>query len=111
MPIPFLPINWSAIPKEEHKGESGTSFWQTMQLGGLRIRLVEYSAGYVADHWCSKGHIIHCVAGEFVNELSTGEKNVLTEGMGYVVSDNESSHRSVSKNGATLFIVDGDFLK
>ena len=109
--ILFQAIDWVAIPKTEHKGETGTSFWKIIQLPGLRIRVVEYTAGYIADHWCSKGHIVHCVKGEFISELQNGEKTIMTEGMTYVVSDDASSHRSISKNGATIFVVDGDFLK
>lgn len=110
MTIPFQIIDWTTVPKTEHLGETGTAYWQTLQLGGLRIRLVTYSEGYLADHWCQKGHIVHCLDGEFVSELSTGEHMHLTKGMTYVVSDELSSHRSVSKNGVTLLIVDGDFL-
>ena len=109
--IPFQTIDWSVIPKTEHKGERGTSYWQTIQLPGLRIRIVEYSKDYLADHWCEKGHIVHCLEGEFVSELKNGESVVLTKGMSYVVSDNLSSHRSASENGVKLMIIDGDFLK
>jgi hypothetical protein len=108
--IPFLIINWALIEKTEHKGETGTSFWQTIQRGGLRIRLVEYSKGYLADHWCKKGHIVHCLDGDFESELQTGEYFKLTKGMTYVVSDELSTHRSTSANGVTLLIIDGDFL-
>ena len=97
--------------KEEHKGETGTSFWQTLQFDGLRVRIVEYSAGYLADHWCKKGHIVHCLSGEVINEHENGEKNILKEGMTYIVSDDLSSHRSVAKEKVKLLIVDGDFLK
>ena len=109
--IPFQAIDWTSIPKVEHKGETGTSFWQTIQLAHLRLRIVEYSPGYMADHWCSKGHIVECIEGEFINELKSGEKNTMKKGMVYVVSDEASTHRSVSINGAKLFVVDGDFLK
>jgi uncharacterized cupin superfamily protein len=109
--IPFQTIDWSAIPKNEHRGETGTSFWQTMQYPGLRMRLVEYTAGYFANHWCQKGHIVHCLEGEFVSELESGQNFTLSKGMSYVVSDDLSSHRSVSKNGVKLLIIDGDFLK
>jgi hypothetical protein len=109
--ILYNAIDWGTVPKTEHKGETGTSFWQSLEFPGLRIRVVEYSAGYKADHWCSKGHVVLCLEGEFVNELQTGEKNVLKKGMGYVVSDGASTHRSISENGARLFIVDGEFLK
>jgi hypothetical protein len=109
--IPFQTIDWSAIPKVEYKGEVGTAFWQTVQFPGLRIRIVEYSKGYLADHWCKKGHIVHCLEGEFVSELQNGEKVTLQKGMTYVVSDDLSSHRSYSENGVKVLIIDGDFLR
>jgi hypothetical protein len=109
--IPFQTINWDLIPKTEHVGETGVAHWQTLQLPGLRIRIVEYSKGYLADHWCKKGHIVHCLEGEFVSELQTGEKLTLTKGMTYVVSDDLSSHRSSTQSGVKLLIIDGDFLK
>jgi hypothetical protein len=109
--IPFQTINWSAIPKTTHPGEKGTAYWQTLQFPGLRIRLVEYSPGYIADHWCQKGHIVHCLEGSFVSELENGEDFILSKGMSYVVSDTLSSHRSLSEEGVQLMIIDGDFLK
>jgi len=109
--IPFQTINWELIPKTEHKGERGIAFWQTVQLPGLRIRLVEYSKGYMADHWCQKGHIVHCLEGEFVSESQDGKESLLKKGMTYIVSDDLSSHRSISEGGVKLMIIDGDFLK
>jgi hypothetical protein len=109
--IPFKTIDWSDIPKTEHKGETGIAYWQTLQFEGLRIRLVEYSKGYVADHWCKKGHIVHCLEGDFVSELNDGKKSVFSKGMTYVVTDDLSSHRSSTVNGVKLLIIDGDFLK
>ncbi len=109
--IPFQAIDWSSIEKVEYKGETGVAFWQTVQFPGLRVRIVEYSNGYLADHWCQKGHIVHCLEGEFISELVTGEKIKLKKGETYVVSDELSSHRSISENGVTLLIIDGDFLK
>ncbi|MBW8361365.1 MAG: DHCW motif cupin fold protein [Kaistella sp.] len=109
--IPFQTIDWTTVEKMEYKGEKGVAFWQTIQLGGLRIRLVEYSKHYLADHWCEKGHIVHCLEGEFISELKTGEKIKLSKGETYVVSDEMSSHRSISADGAKLLIIDGDFLK
>jgi hypothetical protein len=109
--IPFQTIDWTSIEKVEYKGETGIAYWQTLQLAGLRIRLVEYSKGYLADHWCQKGHIVHCLGGNFTTEMSTGEKFKLSEGESYVVSDDLSSHRSISEFGVKLLIIDGDFLK
>jgi quercetin dioxygenase-like cupin family protein len=109
--ISFQTIDWDTITKTEHPGETGTSFWQTLQFDKLRVRIVEYSAGYVADHWCQKGHIVHCLEGEFQTELENDETFTLRKGTTYVVSDNLSSHRSIAKNGVKLLIIDGDFLK
>jgi len=111
MNIPFQTIDWTGIEKTEHRGTTGSSWWQTLQYGGLRIRLVEYSAGYLADHWCQKGHIVHCLEGSFVIEFEHGGHFTLTKGMSYVVSDDLSSHRSVSANGVQLLIIDGNFLQ
>jgi quercetin dioxygenase-like cupin family protein len=111
MNIPFQTIDWEHIEKVEYKGEQGSSFWQTIEFAGLRIRLIEYSVGYMADHWCKKGHIVHCLEGAFVSELENGESFILNKGMSYIVSDNLSSHRSASKDGVKLLIIDGDFLK
>lgn len=107
----FQTIDWSGIEKTIHPGDTGTAYWQTLQFPGLRIRLVEYSAGYLANHWCKKGHIVHCLEGEFTSELDTGEKSVLTAGMGYVVSDEVSNHRSSTRTGVKLLIIDGGFLQ
>jgi hypothetical protein len=109
--IPFQAIDWSVIEKTTHPGENGTAWWQTLQFPGLRIRMVEYSPGYLADHWCKKGHIVHCLEGAFISELANGESVALCAGMSYVVSDELSAHRSLSDTGVKLLIIDGDFLK
>nr|WP_315206819.1 DHCW motif cupin fold protein [uncultured Flavobacterium sp.] len=109
--IPFQTINWDSIEKTEHIGITGMAHWQTIQLGGLRIRKVMYSKDYLAGHWCQKGHIVHCLEGDFISELESGEQIQLSKGMTYVVSDDASSHRSITANGVELLIIDGDFLK
>lgn len=107
----FTTIDWSKVEKTIHPGEAGNATWQTTQFDGLRMRLVEYSTGYIANHWCAKGHIVYCLEGEFVSELQSGEKFLLSAGMSYVVSDHLSAHRSVTSSGVKLLIIDGDFLK
>jgi hypothetical protein len=109
--INFQTIDWTNVEKTEHQGETGVAHWQTKQFEGLRVRIVEYSENYVADHWCEKGHIVQCLEGEFISELANGEAFTLTKGMTYIVSDELSSHRSVSASGVKLLIIDGDFLK
>jgi len=109
--IPFTVINWEDVAKSTHPGTTGTAWWQTLQFDGLRVRIVEYSRGYLADHWCQKGHIVHCLEGSFTTELEPGESFQLTAGMSYIVSDELSSHRSVTQTGVKLLIIDGDFLK
>jgi len=108
--ILFNNIDWSAVAKEEHKGEQSTSYWQTRLFDGLRIRIVEYLPGYITDHWCRKGHIVHCLEGEFINELENGEQTLMKKGDTYVVSDNLSTHKSHTQHGAKLLIIDGGFL-
>ena len=107
----FQTIDWDLIPATEHLGATGIAVWRTLQLEGLRIRRVDYSTGYLADHWCKKGHIVHCLEGEFVSELDNGQNFKLSQGMTYIVSDDLSSHRSFTENGVKLLIIDGDFLK
>jgi hypothetical protein len=109
--IPFQTIDWSQIERTEHPGETGVAYWQTLQLSNLRIRKVTYSENYIADHWCQKGHIVHCLEGEFISELEDSQKFTLSKGMTYVVSDDASSHRSITTKGVELLIIDGDFLK
>ncbi|HMG68322.1 MAG TPA: DHCW motif cupin fold protein [Chitinophagaceae bacterium] len=109
--INFQTIEWDKVHPTTHNGATGSALWKTLQLEDLRMRIVEYSAGYHADHWCTKGHIVHCLEGEFVSELDNGMKHILKKGMTYVVSDNLSSHRSFTENGVKLLIIDGNFLK
>ena len=104
--FPFATLDWSTVPKEEHKGETGTAYWQVKHVNDIRVRMVEYSANYLADHWCSKGHIILCTEGEMDTELQDGSIFTLSIGMCYFVGDNCEAHRSSSKNGCKLFIVD-----
>jgi quercetin dioxygenase-like cupin family protein len=107
---PFQVIDWNTIVQTAHPGETGSAIWQTIQLPGLRIRIVSYLAGYLADHWCQKGHIVHCLEGELITEQENGEHYILKQGMTYVVSDNLSSHRSRTNGEVKLLIIDGDFL-
>ena len=109
--ISFQLIDWETIATTEQAGAKGTALSRSLQFPGIRIRIVEYSAGYLADHWCHKGHIVHCLRGEVISEHENGEEFLLQEGMTYVVSDDLSSHRSITKHGVKLLIVDGDFLK
>jgi hypothetical protein len=102
--IPFQTIDWTKIPKTEHKDETGIAYWQTIQFEELRLRMLEYSKGYIADHWCTKGHIVHCLEGDFVSELNNENKFILTKGMTYVLTDDLSLHRSTTENGVKLLM-------
>jgi len=104
--IPFVITDWSKLAPTQHPGTQGMAYWRTCQFGAIRVRMVEYSAGYIADHWCSKGHILLCIRGELTTELQDGRRYVLTPGMSYQVADHDAPHRSSSAAGATLFIVD-----
>lgn len=104
--IPFGTTDWSRVPPTEHKGETGMATWRAQQFGSIRVRMVEYTPGYLADHWCVKGHILLCLEGELVTELADGRTFTLTPGMSYQVADNAEPHRSATTSGARLFIVD-----
>ena len=104
--FPFSVVDWADIEATEHKGETGTAYWKTKNFGDIRVRMVEYSAGYLADHWCPKGHIILCLEGELHTELKDGSKSILKPGMSYQVADEVAPHRSHTEIGAKLFIVD-----
>lgn len=104
--IPFAATDWSAIERVEKSAQAGQAFWRTQQFGDVRVRMVEYTPGYVSDHWCEKGHILLCMNGELHTELKDGRTYTLTPGMTYQVADNAEPHRSTSPHGATLFIVD-----
>jgi quercetin dioxygenase-like cupin family protein len=104
--IPFEATDWSTVPASEHPGIIGVALWRTQQFGEVRVRMVEYSPGYVADHWCEKGHIVLCLEGEVHTELEDGRIIVLKPGMSYQVADGDAAHRTRTANGARLFIVD-----
>ena len=104
--IPFGVTNWAEIEPTEHQGETGTAFWRTQQFDNVRVRMVEYTPGYLADHWCNKGHILLCLEGELHTELSDGSMFLLKPGMSYQVADGTAPHRSFTTTGAKLFIID-----
>ncbi len=105
--IPYNNIDWKNIQRTEHKGETGTSYWQTFQQGNLRIRMVEKTPGFLADHWCSRGHVILVLEGEMIFELKDGTRHRLSAGMSCVMQDDEDNpHRTSSENGVKTFIID-----
>ena len=104
--IAFGTTDWNAIEPIEYKGEQGKAYWRTRQFGEIRVRMVEYTPGYRADHWCVKGHIILCLEGELHTELADGRTYALKPGMSYQVADQADAHRSFTPVGARLFVVD-----
>jgi len=104
--LPFGITDWDSVPADVHPGERGHATWRVQQFGDIRVRRVDYSPGYLADHWCAKGHIIFCIAGEMTTDLADGRSFRLTAGQSYQVADNDGQHRSHTEAGAQLFIVD-----
>ena len=104
--IPFGTTDWSTVPVTEHPGKTGAALWRTRQFGSIRVRMVEYTPGYLADHWCEKGHILLCLAGSLHTTLRDGRHFDLAPGMSYQVADGAEPHCSSTATGATLFIVD-----
>jgi quercetin dioxygenase-like cupin family protein len=104
--VSFNTIDWSRVTSTEHAGQSGMAYWRTLEIGNIRVRMVEYTPGYYADHWCSRGHVLLVLEGELTTELQDGRVFVLTPGMSYQVADDLEPHRSHTASGAKLFIVD-----
>ena len=104
--VPFGITDWAAVAPTHHPGETGSATWRTQQFGDVRVRMVEYSADYRADHWCEKGHILLVLSGELETELAGGRRHLLRAGSSYQVADGAEPHRSSSRDGAVLFIVD-----
>jgi hypothetical protein len=104
--LPFGTVDWNAVEVTTHAGTRGEARWRTRSFGDVRIRMLEYSAGYEADHWCSKGHFLLCLEGELETELADGRRVTLGPGMSYHVADAAEAHRSRTSTGARLYIVD-----
>jgi mannose-6-phosphate isomerase-like protein (cupin superfamily) len=104
--VPFGTTDWATVPRSEHAGETGSATWRTVETGNIRVRMVDYSPGYLADHWCSRGHVLLVLEGELITELQDGRSVTLKPGQSYQVADNDVPHRSRTAGGATLFIVD-----
>ncbi|WP_407358927.1 DHCW motif cupin fold protein [Microbacterium sp. LTA6] len=104
--VPFGTIDWASIEPTVHPGTSGEAHWRTQEFGGIRVRMVDYTPGYVADHWCTKGHVLLCLEGTLETELDDGRKLTLSPGISYQVADMAEAHRSSTATGAKLFIVD-----
>ncbi len=104
--VPFCLMDWSQVAPSEHPGEAGKALWRTLEIGNLRVRMVEYTPGYLADHWCSRGHVLLVLEGELVTELQDGRTFTLKPGVSYQVADGAEPHRSHTTTGAKLFIVD-----
>lgn len=106
LPLQFTTCDWDNVPVTEHLGETGAAYWRTQQYDGVRVRMVRYTPGYLADHWCERGHVLLVLSGTLVTEIAGAENVTLRTGMTYAVADGASSHRSRTSTGATLFIVD-----
>lgn len=104
--LPFCTTDWEKIPVTEYPGETGKAFWRTMQFGNIRVRMVEYTENYLADHWCNRGHVLLVLEGQLETELKDGRKFTLTKGMSYQVATDAEPHRSSTRIKTKLFIVD-----
>ena len=104
--FPFGVTDWSKIERTEHPGATGTSYWRTQDCGGVRVRIIDYTAGYLTGYWCAKGHVFYCLEGELQIELDDGRKFDLVPGMSFQVADNAERHRNYTRTGAKFFVVD-----
>jgi hypothetical protein len=104
--LPFGTVTWNTVELTTHAGERGEARWRTRRFGDVRVRMLDYSPGYLADHWCSKGHFMLCLEGDLTTELADGRQFRLTPGMSYHVADDAEPHRSSTRDGAKLYCID-----
>lgn len=104
--IPFMTTDWNQIPVTTYPGTTGSATWKTIEVGNIRVRMVEYTPGYLADHWCSRGHVVLVLEGELVTELKDGRRFILKAGMSYQVANDAEPHKSSTAIGAKIFIAD-----
>ncbi len=105
--IPFQQTHWNSIPKVEHIGETGTSFWKVKEIANFRMRIVEYSRNFKADHWCKKGHLLYVLKGVIEIEMKNGETYQLGEADSFVVGDDRQNPHIISSDfGAKVLIID-----
>jgi len=104
--LPFGTVDWNQVEVTTHAGITGEARWRTRRFGDVRVRMLEYSPGYCADHWCSKGHFLLCLEGELDTQLADGRRFTLRPGMSYHVADQAEPHRSATRTGARLYVVD-----
>jgi hypothetical protein len=104
--VPYTSIDWSRLQPAEQPGQTGSVTSRGVEAGNLRVRLLDFGPGYMADHWCERGHVAYVIDGEVVNELSDGTTSVLSAGMSFAVADGKPSHRTFTRTGARVFIVD-----
>jgi quercetin dioxygenase-like cupin family protein len=103
---PMQVVDWTRVAPTQHPGETGIATWRTQMMGDIRVRMVEYSPGYRADHWCAKGHVILCLEGQMDIQLTDGKHLTMQAGESYQVGDGEPGHRTYTAGGVKLFIVD-----
>jgi hypothetical protein len=104
--VPFTTTDWNRIDETAHPGATGTAYWRTIELGNIRVRMIRYTPAYLADHWCTRGHVVLVLEGELTTELADGTLHTLRPGMSYEVSSEVAPHRSRTATGAVLFVVD-----
>ncbi len=104
--IPFSIVDWVLEETTEVAGETGYAEQRLVELGNLRLRQVVYAAGYRADHWCERGHVLYVLSGQMIVELKNGRHFPVHEGSSFQVADGAPAHLVCTANGCTVFIVD-----
>ena len=104
--VPFAATDWEQVPASEIEGERGTARQRTVEAGNLRLRMVEFSPGYRADHWCPRGHVVLVLEGALTTELKDGRRFESPAGTSFQVADGDGFHLVSTAAGAKVFIVD-----
>ncbi len=104
--VPFTVTDWTKLSSVGIRGERGKAVSKELNQGSARVRLVDYSADYKSDHWCTKGHIVLVLEGDLTIELNDGMSYELEGDMSLQVGDDVVPHLVRSKGGARVIIFD-----
>ena len=105
--MPEAIVDWSRTPTTRTAGASAGATSRAHKTNDVQLRVVDYDLGCLADHWCSKGHILYVISGSLTIEHGEGKESYeLAAGMSWQTADDGSPHRMRSVGGARVFIVD-----
>jgi len=99
-------IDWESTAPIETKGKTGVNTAHEFSSGGYKIRLLVYSSNYESDHWCEKGHIIHCIEGSMMLKIKDRKDIYLSAGKSLLLGEGDHHMAVTGDVSAKIFIID-----